>query len=86
MAASVEEEPAATATSAATISVLDAVRVMGSLTWWGVDLAMETAGYGEGFSRMATLGCRGTPGVEEESLMVLESSVDECSIGFVVVA
>ncbi|CBJ33632.1 conserved unknown protein [Ectocarpus siliculosus] len=46
MAASVEEEPAATATSAATISVLDAVRVMGSLTWWGVDLAMETAGYG----------------------------------------
>ncbi|CAN0334184.1 unnamed protein product, partial [Ectocarpus sp. 12 AP-2014] len=46
MAASVEEEPGATATSAATISMLDAVRVMGSLTWWGVDLAMETAGYG----------------------------------------
>lgn len=36
-----------TSTSAATISVLDAFRVMGSITWWGVDLAMETAGYGE---------------------------------------
>ena len=34
------------ATSGATISILDAVKVMGSITWWGVDLAMETAGYG----------------------------------------
>lgn len=36
-----------TATSAATISVLDAFRVMSSMTSWGVDLAMETIGYGE---------------------------------------
>lgn len=35
------------ATSGATISVLDAVKVMGSITWWGVDMAMETAGYGK---------------------------------------
>lgn len=35
-----------TATSAATISVLDAFRVVKSFTWWGVDLTMETAGYG----------------------------------------
>lgn len=76
MATSVEEEPAATATSAATISVLDAVRVMGSLTWWGVDLAMETAGYGKCFSRVAMLGCRGTPGVQEESSMAFESTVE----------
>ena len=44
--AAIEETNAAT-TSGATISILDAVRVMGSITWWGVDLAMETAGYGE---------------------------------------
>ncbi|CAM9495410.1 unnamed protein product [Scytosiphon promiscuus] len=34
------------ASSSATISMMDAVRVMGRLTWWGVDIAMETAGYG----------------------------------------
>eukprot|EP00752_Nemacystus_decipiens_P016283 g14562.t1 len=34
------------ATSGATISILDAVKVMGSISWWGVDMAMETAGYG----------------------------------------
>lgn len=39
-------EPTA-ATSTATISVLDAFRVMGTMTLWGVNLAMETAGYGE---------------------------------------
>lgn len=37
----------AAATSGATISILDAVKVMGSITWWGVDMAMETAGYGK---------------------------------------
>lgn len=41
------EQTAAAATSGATISILDAVRVMGSITWWSVDMAMETAGYGK---------------------------------------
>lgn len=36
-----------TSTSGATISILDAVKVIGSITWWGVDIAMETAGYGK---------------------------------------
>lgn len=35
------------ATSSATISVLDAARVISRFTWWGVDLAMESAGYGK---------------------------------------
>ena len=39
--------PAAASTSAATISVADAFGVMGRLSWWGIELAMETAGYGE---------------------------------------
>lgn len=45
----IEEAPReqTAATSGATISVLDAVKVMGSITWWGVDMAMETAGYGK---------------------------------------
>lgn len=34
-------------TSSAAISLSDAFRVARSLTWWGVDAAMETMGYGE---------------------------------------
>ena len=33
--------------SGAIISVFDAFGVVGHLGWWGVDKAMETAGYGE---------------------------------------
>lgn len=43
------------ATSAATISVLDAFRVMINFTGWGVDLAMETAGYGETWESLAAI-------------------------------
>lgn len=40
-------EKAEAGTSAATISVVDAFRVVQGLTWWGVDMALETMGYGE---------------------------------------
>lgn len=43
------------ATSAATISVLDAFRVVINFTGWGLDLAMETAGYGETRESLAAL-------------------------------
>lgn len=36
-----------TSWSSAAISLPDAFRVVRSLTWWGVDAAMETMGYGE---------------------------------------
>lgn len=39
--------PAAASTSGAMISVADAFGVLSRLSWWGIDLAMETAGYGE---------------------------------------
>lgn len=32
---------------AATLSVFDAVTVVGRWTWWGFDGVMESAGYGE---------------------------------------
>lgn len=41
-----EATPASAPTSTATISVGDAFGVISSLTWWGVDLTMEMAGYG----------------------------------------
>lgn len=39
--------PADASTSGATISVADAFGILSRLSWWGIDLAMETAGYGE---------------------------------------
>lgn len=39
--------PAPASTSGATISVVDAFGVLSRLSWWGIDLAMETVGYGE---------------------------------------
>ncbi|CAM9450958.1 unnamed protein product, partial [Laminaria digitata] len=41
-----EVTPAAASTSGAMISVADAFGVMSRLSWWGIDLAMEAAGYG----------------------------------------
>lgn len=35
------------ASSGATISLFDTLGVVSNLGWWGVDKAMETAGYGE---------------------------------------
>lgn len=53
-----EEEGAgravAASSSGATISVFDTLGVVGNLGWWGLDMAMETAGYGERYCGRAS--------------------------------
>lgn len=39
------------ASSGAMISVFDTFGVVSNLGWWGLDLAMETAGYGERYGQ-----------------------------------
>lgn len=45
--AAMDESPYPASTSGATISVTDALGVVSRLSWWGIDLALETAGYGK---------------------------------------
>lgn len=45
--AATDEGAYAASTSGATISVADALGVVGRLSWWGIDLALESVGYGE---------------------------------------
>ena len=41
--------------SGATISIFDTLGVVSNFGWWGYDMAMETAGYGEQFYGRASL-------------------------------